>query len=265
MKTTSNIAYYVQEGKGTPIVFLHGLCEDAGVWENFITAFAERHIIRIDLPGFGASEIYGNGSLRAMAEAVNKVLQKEQVKKSILIGHSMGGYVALEYAKKHGAEKLAGLGLFHSHPYEDTQERKDVRKKTIAHIDNYGTQTYIKQLFQSLATPDFTAANADLINALTEKALKISATSVANAIEAIRTRKDNSEMLKELACPVLFIVGEEDQISPKKMSLQQLILPMAADIHILPKVAHLGMFEAVETTQNIVNQFITHCEIEIGK
>jgi pimeloyl-ACP methyl ester carboxylesterase len=261
MKTTSNIAYYVQEGKGTPIVLLHGLCEDASVWDDFLSAFAERHIIRIDLPGFGQSALYGNGSLRAMSEAINKVLQKEQVKKSVMIGHSMGGYVALEYAKKHGTEKLAGLGLFHSHPYEDTQERKDVRKKTIAHIDNYGTGTYIKQLFQSLTTPAFNEANAELIQTMTDKALKINATSVANAIEAIRTRKDNSEMLKELACPVLFIVGEEDQISPKKMSLQQLSLPMTADIHILPNVAHLGMIEATEITQTIVKRFVTHCEL----
>jgi pimeloyl-ACP methyl ester carboxylesterase len=261
MKTTSNIAYTVQEGKGTTLVLLHGLCEDHSVWDDFIGAFAERHIIRIDLPGFGASEVYGNGSLRAMAEAVNKVLQKEQVKKSILIGHSMGGYVALEYAKKQGAEKLAGLGLFHSHPYEDSQERKDTRRKTIAHIDNYGTSAYIKQLFEGLTTPEFSQANPEVIQGLIEKGLKVKAHGVVNALEAMRTRKDTSEVLRDITCPVLFIVGEKDQISPKKMSLQQLALPNTADIHILPNIGHLGMLEDKETTQKIVKNFISLCEL----
>lgn len=261
MKTTSNIAYVVQEGKGIPLVLLHGLCEDHEIWSEFIKAFPGRHIIRIDLPGFGQSEVYGNGSLRAMAEAVHKVLQKEQVRKSIMIGHSMGGYVALEYAKKHGEERLAGLGLFHSHPYEDTQERKDIRRKTIAHIDNYGTAQYVQQLFQSITTLQFNKEHSEVIDALVKKAQRLSATGVATAIEAIRTRKDNTEVLRDLRCPVLFIVGAKDQIIPAKMSLQQLILPKIADIHLLPETGHLGMIENKEETQKMVSNFIELCEM----
>lgn len=263
MKTTSNIAYIVQEGTGVPLVLLHGLCEDHEIWSDFIGAFPDRYIIRIDLPGFGGSEVYGNGSLRAMAEAVHKVLQKEQVKKSILIGHSMGGYVALEYAKKQGPEKLAGLGLFHSQPYEDTQERKDIRRKAIAHIDNYGTATYVTQLFQGMTDSKFSAEHPDVIERLIQKGLKFSATGIATAIEAIRTRKDNTEVIREIPCPVLFIVGENDQIIPAKMSIQQLSLPKIADIHILPGIGHLGMIEDPAATQAIVKNFISLCEMNL--
>jgi pimeloyl-ACP methyl ester carboxylesterase len=261
LKSTSNITYHVQEGQGTPIVFLHGLCEDHSIWDEFVQPFAERHIIRIDLPGFGASEVYGNGSLRAMAEAVNKVLQKERVSKSIMIGHSMGGYVALEYAKKQGAERMAGLGLFHSHPFEDSQERKDIRKKNIAHIDNYGTKAYIEHLFQNLTTPEFMVANKERMATLTEKALKTKAHGVVNALEAMRTRKDNTEILRDFNYPILFIVGLKDQTISPKLNLQQLHLPNLADIHILPNVAHLGMIEAKEQTQNIINHFVKLCEL----
>ena len=261
MKTTSNIAYAVQEGSGIPLVLLHGLCEDHEIWSEFIKAFPGRHILRIDLPGFGQSEVYGNGSLRAMAEAVHKVLQKEQIKKSIMVGHSMGGYVALEYARKHGEDRLAGLGLFHSHPYEDSQERKDIRRKTIAHIDNYGTAQYVQQLFQSIATPAFNKENTEIIAALAEKAVRFSVTGVATAIEAIRTRKDSSEVLRELHCPVLFVVGAKDQIVPAKMSMQQLVLPKIADIHIIPETGHLGMLENKDQTQKILENFIVLCEM----
>lgn len=260
MKTTSNIAYYVQEGQGTPLVLLHGLCEDSSIWNDIIAAFPNRYIIRIDLPGFGKSAIYGNGSLRAMAEAVHKVLQKEQVKKSILIGHSMGGYVALEYVKKQGNEKISGLGLFHSHPFEDTQERKDIRKKTIAHIDNYGITQYVKQLFEAMTATNFSAKHPEIIKALIEKGMSNSTTGVANALEAMRTRKDTTEILKEVNVPVLFIVGEKDQTVPLKMSLQQLYLPNIADIHILNGVGHLGMVEVPAECKNIIGNFVNLCD-----
>jgi pimeloyl-ACP methyl ester carboxylesterase len=172
----------------------------------------------------------------------------------------MGGYVALEYAKKHGAERLMGLGLFHSHPYEDTQERKDIRRKTIAHIDNYGTAQYVQQLFQTITTQEYSQSHPDLIQSLTEKGRQCSASGVATAIEAIRTRKDNTEVLRELHCPVLFIVGAKDQIIPAKMSIQQLVLPRIADIHVLSDVGHLGMIEKKEETQEIVRNFIDLCE-----
>lgn len=259
MKFTSNIAYEVQEGKGTPIVLLHGLCEDLHVWDEFIGAFSEKHVIRIDLPGFGASELYGNGSIRAMAEAIHKVLQKEQVTKSVMVGHSMGGYVALEYARKF-PERLAGLGLFHSHPYEDTHERKLIRRKTIAHIEDYGTKTYLQQLFGGLATPEFSINNSNILNALIDRALSIKAGHIANALEALRTRRDNTEVLRSSIYPVLFILGAKDQITPIKVSLPQVHLPNCTDIHILPNVAHLGMYEAPEVTQTILKHFVALCD-----
>lgn len=263
IKKTSEITYAVQEGEGTPIVFLHGMCESHEIWLEFITIFKGRKLICIDLPGFGASEIYGNGSIRAMAEAIYKVLQKEKVAQSILIGHSLGGYVALEYAKKHD-DKLKGLGLFHSHPFEDSQERKDARRKSISHIENYGANAYITQLFENLAAPEFFKSRPELLNELTNKALKTKAYGVTNALEAIRNRKIHIETLRDINCPVLFIVGEKDQIISKANSMAQLSLPRTADIHILPHVGHLGMIEDKEATQQIVNRFVMLCETVYG-
>jgi pimeloyl-ACP methyl ester carboxylesterase len=263
IKKTSEITYGVQEGKGTPLVFLHGLCESHVIWLDFIENFKESHIICIDLPGFGASEIYGNGSIRAMAEAVYKVLQKENVTQCVLIGHSLGGYVALEYAKKH-SEKLKGLGLFHSHPFEDSRERKDARRKSIAHIDNYGVSTYVKQLFEGLAPTDFYEAHPEILQFLIEIGLKTKPHGVINALEAMRNRKLHDDTLRELSCPVLFIVGEKDQLISRANSLGQLSLPKLAAIHLLPNVGHIGMFEDKENTQQIVHRFVALCETMYG-
>lgn len=263
IKKTSDITYAVQEGDGTTLVFLHGLCESHNIWLDFIKIFDGRNIICVDLPGFGASEVYGNGSIRAMAEGVHKVLQKEKVTNAILIGHSLGGYVALEYAKKHH-EKLKGLGLFHSHPFEDSQEKKDARRKIMAHIDNYGAELYVRQLFEGLATPGYVKQNPKIMDDLIENGLKTKPHGIINALEAIRNRKKHDETLKEVSCPVLFIVGAKDNVIPQVNSLAQLLLPNFADIHILADVAHLGMIEDKENTQQIVNRFVKLCESIYG-
>lgn len=260
IKKTSGITYTVQEGEGIPLIFLHGLCESHVIWLDFIKIFEGRKIICIDLPGFGDSEVYGNGSIRAMAEAIHKVLQKEKAIESVLIGHSMGAYVALEFAKKHH-EKLKGLGLFHSHPYEDSQEKKDARRKTIAHIENYGTNTYVRQLFENLAPVSFYSEHPEVLNYLIDNGLKAKAHGVINALEAIRNRKKHDDTLRDIACPVLFIVGEKDTIIPQANSLAQLNLPNIADIHILPNIGHIGMFEDKEATQQIVQRFVKLCEM----
>lgn len=123
------IAYQL-EGKGTPVVFVHGFCEDRTIWDEFkpeIVA-AGYCVFTLDLPGFGESEILENTSVEVMADVVNAVLVEAQLSKIVLIGHSLGGYVALAFAKKY-AEKLLGLGLFHSHPYPDSEEKKKVAAK----------------------------------------------------------------------------------------------------------------------------------------
>lgn len=118
------IAYQLQ-GKGTPVVFVHGFCEDSMVWDEFIPEIvaAGYNVLTLDLPGFGESEVVQDASVEVIADVINAVLVELQLSNIILIGHSLGGYVALAFAKKY-ADKLIGLGLFHSQPYADSEEKR---------------------------------------------------------------------------------------------------------------------------------------------
>ena len=116
------VAYH-SEGTGTPIVLLHGFCFDSRMWEEFTPLLSNFQIIRIDLSGFGHSELQKESSIKGMADCVHAVLKHLKIKKCVLIGHSMGGYVSLEFAKKHG-ELLLGLCLFHSHPLQIPMKKK---------------------------------------------------------------------------------------------------------------------------------------------
>src|SRR5687768_2464498 len=116
--------HYLSEGEGIPVVLLHGFGEDRRVFENQI-AFLKDHcrLIVPDLPGSGKSGVL-NGeevSMISYADCVHALLQHEKIARCILLGHSMGGYITLAFAKKYG-EELMGFGLLHSTAFADNEE-----------------------------------------------------------------------------------------------------------------------------------------------
>lgn len=250
------IAFSTQGKDTTPLVLLHGFCEDSRMWDDFLTLFSHQKIIRIDLPGFGQSELKQGQSIENMADCVKAVFDHLKIEKCVLIGHSMGGYVSLEFAKKYG-EQLLGLGMFHTHPYADSAEKKAGRDKSIDFIRRNGHIHYVKQVIPSLFAFDFSKGYQFEVNKLLYNAIQNAPENFIAALEAMKNRPDNSAVLEEINCPVLFIIGKEDQAIPLDQSLNQTALPRIADIHILPSIGHMGMFEAKRKTAKIIKNFLS--------
>ncbi|RDC64641.1 alpha/beta fold hydrolase [Adhaeribacter pallidiroseus] len=122
-------------GAGKVLVFLHGFCESKEIWEAFIQPFRETYrVIAIDLPGFGKNTApRASYSMEEAAAYVYQVLKALEIKKCVLVGHSMGGYAALAFAEKYRG-MLSGLCLFHSSALPDSKEKKEARTKTIKFI-----------------------------------------------------------------------------------------------------------------------------------
>jgi pimeloyl-ACP methyl ester carboxylesterase len=253
------VAYQVS-GKGTNIVLLHGFCEDSSIWEKFQNDLLEENyrVLLVDLPGFGRSGRLALPSIAVMAEAVHQVVEMVNFSSFILIGHSMGGYVSLAYAERY-PERLLGLGLFHSHPYADPEEKKTQRTKSIQFIERQGHELFVKQLIPKLFTPRYVRSNAFLIDKLTYRAAHYEPGGITDGLQAMRDRPDRSGVLSSLHCPVLFIIGRKDAAIPHESSIAQTHLPGTASIHLLEKVGHMGLFEAERTTQKIVRDFVDFC------
>lgn len=251
---------YHSKGKGPAVVLLHGFCEDSRVWEDFKLDLIEEkfRVVVVDLPGFGASDVIQDITIEGMAESVQAVLDSLKLEKIILIGHSMGGYVALALAEKY-PDQLAGLGMFHSQAKDDTEEKKAARQKSIDFIRRQGSALYVKQTIPGLFAPKFINSNTFLIEKLTFRASRYAPEGIIAALGAMKARPDRSDVLRQLACPVLFIIGKMDEAIPWENGLAQTHLPAVADIHILEKVGHMGMFEATKQTQSIVRQFVQFC------
>lgn len=251
---------YSQAGKGTPVILVHGFCEDSYIWEDLRRDLLEENyrVICVDLPGFRHSTPQGD-RIADYAEAVLAVATELKLEQFVLLGHSMGGYTALAVAEQK-PECLLGLGLIHSHPYADSPEKGESRLKSVTFIERYGHEMYVKQLVPKLFAPRFAMSHRFLVDKLIFRAARYPLAGIANALRAMAARPDRSGVLSDLACPVLFINGELDEAVPENFRRDQLPLPAKAQIHTFPKVAHMGMFEAAREVELAVRKFVAFCE-----
>ncbi len=253
----AKIAYRI-DGEGIPLVLIHGFCEDSTIWDKFITGLKGIQTIRPDISGFGESDLMKNNSIEDMADSVKAILDAENIKKCIMIGHSLGGYAALAFMEKYG-NMLEGIGLFHSSPFADTDEKKQERLKSIHFIEKNGHIVYVKQLIPRLFAELFASSNEFLINSLIYKASFYHTESILSALNAMKQRIDYANVIKKSSIPVLIIVGKLDKSILYSISKKMLDLPQLADIHILSKVAHMGLFTERDNTVKAVQNFTALC------
>ena len=255
------IMYYVY-GNGKPVVLIHGFGEDHSIWHNQVAFFKNQYQLIIpDLPGSGASELFNDMSIEEMADIV-KLIVDESVhspgEKIVLVGHSMGGYIALAYAEKY-SEDLAGLGLFHSTSYADTKEKIITRKKGIEFIETHGAFAFLKTTLPNLFSTVTKEHQPELIEALIEKSSHFSASALVAYYEAMIKRPDRRDILKNSKIPVMLIMSENDQAVPIADSLEQSSLPEKSYITILKDSGHMGMVEEPIETNQALKRFLEAC------
>lgn len=252
------LAYSI-EGKGPVVVFLHGFPMDSRVWEGFTEVFIQNlTAITIDLPGFGKSEVISKQHhMSLMAEAVEAVLLHEQIEKATIVGHSMGGYVSVAFAKAY-PEKTNGLVLFHSHASADDEAAKQNRNLAIAKVEN-NTENFVGSFVASLFDETFAETQPHQVERFKTISLSQHPQAVTAALAGMRDRQSHLQTLSELKNPVLFILGKNDSRMPFARLMAQLALPQQAELLLLSSVAHMGFVEAKETTSKAVLHFMLRC------
>ncbi|MDJ1491634.1 alpha/beta hydrolase [Cytophagaceae bacterium DM2B3-1] len=252
---------YSIHGQGTPVVFLHGFCESKEIWQEFLapleTSFQS---IVVDMPGFGKSTSNTNyQSIDAMAEEVHLLLQELSISKSIIIAHSLGGYVGLALAEKY-PESIAGLGLFHSTAYPDTEEKKQGRNKTSEAIRQNGMPEFLENFIPGLFYKERHTELQETITAVYKLTSHTPAPTAIAATLAMRDRPDRTHVLRNSNYPVLFIAGKNDNAVVFESAREQFYLPDHSIVQALSDTAHMGMFEKPEETRAMVKSFVEICQ-----
>lgn len=259
IKFQKKSVFYTDEGKGKVIILLHGFTESSKIWKRFATGLSKKYrVVRIDLPGHGKSEcVAGVHTMDLLTDVVFTVLRKLKVGKCLMVGHSLGGYVTLAFAGKH-PDMLRGFILFHSHCFPDTQTEQENRDHTITVVnqDKFG---FVAQFIPSLFPVEVHKKYAKQIEKLIRQSARMPKEGVIAALEGMKIRPDQSELLKATKLPVLFILGLKDAKAPLSRLWEMVTLPVRSDVLILRECGHMGYIEAPEETYAAVCEFADKC------
>ena len=255
---------YTVHGVGKPVILLHGFGEDSNIWRNQIEALQNHCLIIPDLPGSGKSEILdGDCEMDDYAEVVKALWDKESVGKDekdfTLIGHSMGGYISLAFAKKY-PELLNALGLFHSSAFADNEEKIKARKKNIEFIKKNGAGIFLEATIPNLFSENTKKNHPELVEKLIMLSYNLSPEALIQYTNAMIKRKDSASVLKSFPKPILFIIGIHDEAVPLEASLKQCYLPGIAQVNFLQNSGHVGMWEQPDLSNKFLKGFLSFAD-----
>ncbi|MDQ2720815.1 MAG: alpha/beta hydrolase [Bacteroidota bacterium] len=254
---------YRAEGKGKPVILIHGFGEDGNIWNTQLERLTKNYFVIIpDLPGSGKSEMLeGNRLIDDYAEVIKAIADKEitENKKTTfsIIGHSMGGYITLAFAEKY-PELLNSFGLFHSSAFADDEAKIETRKKGIEFIKKNGTEAFLKTSTHKLFSEKTKTEKPELIEKLIQMAKQISPEAMIQYYEAMILRPNRTSILRKFSKPILFIIGKYDTAVSLETSLNQCHIPAVSSVHILQNSGHEGMLEEPELSASYLEVFLNN-------
>ena len=214
-------------------LLLHAFPLDGRMWEPQRSALGGDVVV---------PRLYGRGNrFDSWAQEILEEVPGELV----VVGASMGGYCALELARQ-APERLRGLVLVGSRVDADPPDRREGRAATIALIREQGVEALWEDMRPKLLSAE---ADADVVAFARQIALEQSPDDLVAAIEAIRDRRDSTDVVAALDCPVLFAVGTSDPfVSPPEA-------PPAAELRTFP-TGHLVNLEQPDEFNAVLTGFL---------
>jgi len=213
--------HYSDQGTGDSLVFLHGFLEEKGMW-NEIAAFFEKkyRVICLDLLGHGKTENLGYiHTMEDQAKMLKFLLDTLGISKCTLIGHSMGGYIALAFADLY-RDCVTGLCLMNSTALADSAEKKINRDRGIAAVKQ-NHKTFIRFAIPTLFSEENRSVFSDKIKEITKESLNMSQQGVIASLEGMKIRADKTHLLEQDDFPILMIIGKKDPALEYNSLLEQ--------------------------------------------
>ena len=238
---------YERHGKGTPLVLVHGFPLDSSTWNEITPLLEDKFdIILPDLRGFGQSTtVEATYTISDIADDIAGLLDHLGIEKTAMAGHSMGGYVALAFAKKY-PDRVIGLGLISSQAAGDPPDRKEGRYKTAADVAEKGVGVVVEAMTPKLSADIRVQA---FVRSLMEKQSK---DGVIGALKAMAEREDLMSILSSFNFPFVLIHGVTDALIPIDRSRDIKAAIPSAKFVALQDAGHMPMMEfAKETAEGL--------------
>ena len=241
-------------GDGSPILFVHGFPLSGRLWDGVVSELEDQYrCIVPDLRGHGASESSRSATMGEYAADLSKLLDGiDEDRPVVLVGMSMGGYVAFEFCRR-TPERVAALVLTNTRAQADTAEAAEGRRETAKRVLEEGSAVVADAMVEKLFAPGVSRT-------LKEEWRSVMADTppagVAAALEAMAVRPESFDTLAALRRPVLIVAGEEDRITPVEDAERMCAVARDATLIILAGTAHMTPVEKPEELSGALAVFL---------
>ncbi len=253
-----SILNYSVEGEGIPLVLLHGFLESSSMWDFLPLNDLKMKIIRIDLPGHGKSIQYSdtNPTINYFASCIIEVLDELAVNEFHLIGHSMGGYVALTIAKEYPS-RIITCGLLNSNFWGDSDEKKSDRTRVVEVVKKN------KNIFINQSIPRLFHNHLNYqkeIAMLIFDAKMMTSEAIAFSSIAMRDRDDNSDLVNNSNQVDIYVIqGDKDKTIPINTMQERLLIKDV--LYIISDSGHMSHIEQSNQVFKIVMKKMNYSSI----
>jgi pimeloyl-ACP methyl ester carboxylesterase len=240
------------------VVLLHGYLESMIVWDEFVDLLkANVRVVTLDLPGHGISMINGEvHTMEYLADCVANTMNALGIDRYSVVGHSMGGYVALAMLDKY-AQHLESITLLSSTTSADSEEKCDRRRREIELI-KAGKKNMLARLVPHAGfAPENAKRLKDYIDDIGELILITEDEGVIAILAGMITRRDRGAQLRDSGIPHLFIFGRHDYYIPNDVAEQMAADDTSAQVLWLEHSGHMGFYEEPEACANAILNLVT--------
>lgn len=229
--------------EGVPLVLLHAFPLDSRMWDEVAQRLDGVPLVRVDAPGFGGSAA-GEPGLEGFGLDVVAAIRQLGSDQAVVAGLSMGGYVAMALAERH-AGLLAGLALLDTRSGADTEAARDNRLRVAEAVLAQDSVEPVLGMRTTLLGATSRATRPDLVEHLETWIGDQGPRGVAWAQRAMAARPDRTEVLGEVGCPALVVVGEEDELAPVDVA-RAMAEALACEVVVVPGAGHMTPIENPE-------------------
>ena len=237
-----------------PVMFLHAYPLNASMWDAQLEAVrgAGWSVIAPNFPGFGDAPQNGERTLEAFADIALKALDQVGHDRAVIVGLSMGGYVALRLLER-APERIAGLVLSDTRAGADAPEAAQKRLEAAERAEREGTGWIADAMLPNLVAPSASDAVKNTVRGLIARA---SAPGVAGAQRAMAARPDSRTLLAGVRVPTLVLVGSGDTLTPLAESVLMADAIPDAQLEVIPNAGHLSSLEQPEAFNRALLDFL---------
>ncbi|WP_030235845.1 alpha/beta fold hydrolase [Streptomyces sp. NRRL S-350] len=248
-----------ESGTGTPLVLLHAFPLNASMWSSQLDTLPGltgdgARVLAPDQRGFGGTELgVDEPSLDLVADDLALLLDAAGIERAVVGGISMGGYVALAFARRHPG-RLSGLLLANTRATADTDAVRANRERIAAAVTARGSVRLL--LDEQVAAGQLGPDSQHLVARVEAMVAAASPEAVAWAHRAMAARPESLDVLAALRVPVAVVTGAQDPlVAPEEAELMVRARP-DAELTVIPRAGHLSALETPEAFDDAVRALL---------